>query len=239
MVKVFIDAGHGGSDPGAVGNGLKEKDITLKIAKRVDELLKEYQNVQTKMSRTGDTYPSLTDRTNEANNWGANFLLSIHINAGGGNGYEDYVYPDSTNSIAYQNIIHAEIIKKIGQMGNRGKKQANYHMLRESNMPSILTECGFIDNSSDAALLKQDAFIEGLAQGHVNGLVKSFGLIKKEVGGVTEEKIVLTPGQKNAFDKLVKHGLMAADYEVKDSVDIRLITMLAPLLTKLETKGSL
>lgn len=61
----------------------------------------------------------------------------------------------------------------------------------------------------------------------------------KEVAGVSTEKIELTTGQKNAFDKLVKHGLMAKDYEVKDSVDIRLITMLAPLLTKLEAKGSL
>ncbi|GGA30919.1 N-acetylmuramoyl-L-alanine amidase family protein [Psychrobacillus lasiicapitis] len=189
MVKVFIDAGHGGSDPGAVGNGLKEKDITLKLAKCVEALLKEYHDVQTKMSRTGDTYPSLSDRTREANKWGADFLLSIHINAGGGNGYEDYVYPGSTKSIYYQNIIHAEIIKKIGKMVNRGKKQANYHVLRKSNMPSILTECGFIDNSSDAALLKQNAFIEGLAQGHVNGLVKAFGLKKKEGTEVAEQKL--------------------------------------------------
>lgn len=112
MVKVFIDAGHGGSDPGAVGNGLKEKDITLILAKRVETLLKDFQNVQTKMSRTDDTYPSLSERTNDANSWGADYFMSFHINAGGGNGYEDYVYPGSTKSIAYQNIIHAEIIKK-------------------------------------------------------------------------------------------------------------------------------
>jgi len=239
MVKFYLDAGHGGSDPGAVGNDMLEKVITLKIAKRVETLLVAYQDVHTKMSRTGDTYPALSDRTNEANSWGADYFMSFHINAGGGSGYEDFVYPGSTKSIAYQNIIHAEIIKTISTMKNRGKKQADFHVLRNTKMPSILTECGFIDSSSDAALLKQDDFINGLAQGHVNGLVKAFGLKKKEVGGVAEEKIVLTPGQKNAFDILVKHGLMAANYEVKDSVDIRLITMLAPLLTKLETKGSL
>lgn len=239
MVKFYLDPGHGGSDPGAVGNGLLEKVLTLKIAKRVETLLAAYQNVETKMSRTGDTYPSLSDRTNEANSWGSDYFMSFHINAGGGSGYEDFVYPGSTKSIAYQNIIHAEIIKTIGTMKNRGKKQADFHILRNTKMPSILTECGFIDSTSDAALLKQDEFINGLAQGHVNGLVKSFGLIKKEVDGAAEDKIVLTPGQKNAFDKLVKHGLMAANYKVKDSVDIRLITMLAPLLTKLEAKGSL
>lgn len=239
MVKFYLDPGHGGSDPGAVGNGLLEKVLTLKIAKRVETLLTAYQEVQTKMSRTGDTYPSLSDRTNEANSWGADYFMSFHINAGGGTGYEDFVFTGSSKSIAYQNIIHAEIIKNIGTMKNRGKKQANYQVLRNTKMPSILTECGFIDSASDVALLKQDEFINGLAQGHVDGLVKAFGLIKKEVGGVAEEKIVLTPGQQRAKDMLVKHGLMADNYEVKDSVDVRLITMLAPLLTKLEVKGSL
>lgn len=183
MVKIYLDAGHGGSDPGAVGNGVKEKDLTLKIAKKVEALLKNYQDVQTKMSRTGDTYPSLSDRTNEANKWGADYFLSLHINAGGGTGYEDFVFTGSSKSIAYQNIIHAEIIKSIGKMKNRGKKQANYQVLRNTKMPALLTECGFIDNASDAALLKQESFLGGLAQGHVNGLVKSFGLvlIKKEV----------------------------------------------------------
>ncbi|MFS0783539.1 N-acetylmuramoyl-L-alanine amidase family protein, partial [Bacillus sp. 1P06AnD] len=63
MVKIFIDPGHGGSDPGAVGNGIQEKNITLAIALRVrDLLLNGYSNVEVKMSRTGDTFPSLSDR---------------------------------------------------------------------------------------------------------------------------------------------------------------------------------
>ena len=178
LIKIFIDAGHGGKDPGAVGNGLLEKDLTLKIAKRVKELLAAYENVEVKMSRTGDTYPSLSDRTNAANTWKADFFLSIHINAGGGVGYEDFAYTGSSKSIAYQNVIHAEIMNQI-DMKDRGKKQGNLHVLRESDMPAILTECGFIDNKGDAAKLKDDDFIEKLAIGHVNGLVKAFGLKKK------------------------------------------------------------
>ncbi|USK68405.1 N-acetylmuramoyl-L-alanine amidase [Peribacillus asahii] len=178
MVKFFIDPGHGGKDPGAVDNGLLEKDLTLKIAKCVKDLLEDYEGVEVKMSRTDDTFPSLSDRTNAANNWGADFFLSIHINAGGGVGYEDFVYPDSSKSIAYQNVIHTEITKQI-DMKDRGKKQGNLHVLRESNMPAILTECGFIDNKGDAAKLKEDDFIEKLAVGHVNGLVKAFGIKKK------------------------------------------------------------
>ena len=238
MVKFYLDPGHGGSDPGAVGNGLKEKDLTLKLAKKVEALLKDYQDVQTKMSRTGDTYPSLSDRTSEANSWGADYFMSFHINAGGGTGYEDFVFTGSSKSIAYQNIIHAEIIKKIGKMKNRGKKQANYQVLRNTNMPSILTECGFIDSASDAVLLKQDEFLDGLAQGHVNGLVKAFGLIKKEVARVSTE-IRLTENQQKDKDILVRRGYMAKDYKVFSGEMVALITMQAAMVRDLEKNCAL
>ncbi|MFJ7831823.1 N-acetylmuramoyl-L-alanine amidase [Peribacillus sp. NPDC097284] len=159
---------------------MKEKDLTLKIAKKIREFLARYKNVSTKMSRTGDTYPSLSARTNEANAWEADFFLSVHINAGGGQGYEDYIYT-STNQVTkkYQDNIHAEILKLV-DLKDRGQRTGNLHMLRESTMPALLTENGFIDNVSDASKLKKSAFIENLAQGHVNGIVKSFNLKRKE-----------------------------------------------------------
>src|SRR5690625_2749786 len=92
MVKVFIDAGHGGSDVGAVANGLREKDLTLKIAKKIRNRLNKYSGVSVKMSRTGDSYPSLSRRANMANSWGADLFVSVHINAGGGVVYEDYIH---------------------------------------------------------------------------------------------------------------------------------------------------
>lgn len=71
MVKIFIDPGHGGNDPGAVGNGMQEKNLTLSIATQIrDMLVSEYENAEVRMSRTGDTAVSLTERTNMANNWG-------------------------------------------------------------------------------------------------------------------------------------------------------------------------
>lgn len=169
-----------GEDSGTIGNGLKEKDLTLKIAKKIREFLARYKNVSTKMSRTGDTYPSLSARTNEANAWGADFFLSVHINAGGGQGYEDYIYT-STNQVTkkYQDNIHAEILILV-DLKDRGQRTGNLHVLRESTMPALLTENGFIDNVSDASKLKKSAFIENLAQGHVNGIVKSFNLKRKE-----------------------------------------------------------
>ena len=79
MAKIFIDAGHGGTDPGAVGNGLQEKVLTLTIAKKIESLLKNYENVSVKMSRTSDTTLSLSQRTDAANAWGSDFFLSVHI----------------------------------------------------------------------------------------------------------------------------------------------------------------
>ncbi|MBU8733425.1 N-acetylmuramoyl-L-alanine amidase [Cytobacillus oceanisediminis] len=180
MVKLYIDPGHGGTDPGAVGNGLQEKNLTLKIATRIKDILTlEYDNVSIRMSRTGDQTVSLSERTNAANAWGADFFLSVHINAGGGTGYEDFVYPGvGAPTTTYQNNIHAEIMKLV-DFYDRGKKQANFHVLRETRMPALLTENGFIDNTNDAAKLKSSTFIENLARGHVNGIVKSFNLPKK------------------------------------------------------------
>ena len=180
MFKLFLDPGHGGSDPGAVGNGIQEKDITLKIATKIrDFLLNEYSDVYILMSRTGDTYPTLSDRTNAANSWGANYFLSIHINAGGGTGFESFVYPGvGTPTTTYQSTIHNEVMK-LNQLSDRGKKQSNLHVLRESNMPALLTENGFIDNANDAAKMKSDSWITDVARGHVNGLAKAFNLQKK------------------------------------------------------------
>lgn len=183
MVRIFIDPGHGGSDSGAVGNGLKEKDLTLKIAKKIRDKLQQYQNVQVKLSREGDQTLSLKQRTDMANAWKADYLISVHINAGGGTGFESYIYNGNYKGKAEtdrkRGIIHDEIMKQIAGVRDRGKKQANYHMVRESKMEAMLTENLFIDRKEDADKLKQDAWLEKIAQGHVNGLVKVFGLKKK------------------------------------------------------------
>ena len=184
IFKLFIDPGHGGKDPGAVANGLQEKDIVLKLAKRIREILaNEYENVAVKMSRSDDSFPSLNARTSQANSWGADFFLSLHINAGGGIGFESYIYVKTSGKTAdAQTAIHNEIMKQIGGQGvqDRGRKQKNYHVLRETRMSSILTENLFIDSNSDADKLKNADFLERIARGHTNGLEKAFNLKRKE-----------------------------------------------------------
>ncbi|QAT53284.1 N-acetylmuramoyl-L-alanine amidase [Bacillus licheniformis] len=180
MVKIFIDPGHGGTDPGASANGLQEKQLTLQIALALRNiLLNEYQNVTVQLSQTSDQTVSLTQRTNAANSWGADYFLSIHINAGGGTGFEDYIYPGvGAPTTTYRDIMHEEILKVV-DFRDRGKKTANFHVLRETAMPALLTENGFVDNTSDAEKLKSSAFIQSIARGHANGLARAFNLSKK------------------------------------------------------------
>ncbi|WP_400242568.1 N-acetylmuramoyl-L-alanine amidase [Niallia sp. JL1B1071] len=181
MVKIFIDPGHGGSDSGAVGNGLLEKNITLMIAQQISNILQnEYEDIAIRMSRTGDATVSLSERTDAANNWNADFYLSIHINAGGGTGFESYIYPGvGAPTSTYQKAIHEQVVTMTG-FNDRGMKSANFHVLRETHMPALLTENGFIDTTSDANRLKDSTFIVKIARGHVDGLEKAFSLTKKQ-----------------------------------------------------------
>jgi N-acetylmuramoyl-L-alanine amidase len=180
MVKFFIDPGHGGSDTGALGNGLQEKNLTLQIATTLKNiLLNEFEGISALLSRTSDQTVSLGERTNAANNWGADYYLSIHINAGGGTGFESYIYPGvGSPTTTYQDILHDELLKVV-DFANRGKKSANFHVLRETMMPALLTENGFIDNPNDANKLKSSSFLASIARGHANGLARAFNLTRK------------------------------------------------------------
>lgn len=219
MVKIFIDPGHGGTDPGAVANGMEEKKLTLAIALKIRDLLLKYEGVQIKMSRAQDETLTLQQRSSMANSWGADYFISIHINAGGGRGYEDFIYTSpSKRSIDYQNIMHEEIIKKTG-MADRGKKRGNFHVLRASTMPAILTENGFIDGTADAANLRQPSFIESVATGHVNGLVRIFGLKRKNEPTPERKLTGMKPNwadwqwqeAESTFRKAREQGILSSD----------------------------
>src|SRR5690606_26053490 len=101
--------------------------LTLAISKRIEALLKDYEGVQVKLSRNTDQTLSLKQRTDMANSWSADYLLSVHINAGGGKGYEDFIFNGkvSDKTINFQAVIHSEITKMIPEFLNRGKKRNN------------------------------------------------------------------------------------------------------------------
>lgn len=181
MPKVWIDAGHGGKDPGAVGNGLQEKDIALKVSLGIKTRLEAaYEDVQVLLSRSTDVFLELKERTNKANAAGADILVSIHCNAGGGKGgFETFRYTSaSQNSIKLQEALHKSIMSKLGGV-DRGQKAENLHMVRESKMPAVLTENLFITVATDADRLKQSSVIDAIIDGHVQGIAAYLGLSKK------------------------------------------------------------
>src|SRR5699024_3948528 len=163
MVKIYLDAGHGGQDGGASANGLVEKKLTLKIAKKMNSLLKDYKDVTVKMSRKNDKTVSLKSRTDEANKWGADRFLSVHINAGGGTGFESYVYNGDIElkTEKVRKTIHNEIMKLI-EVTDRGKNEKNLHVTRESRTNALLTENLFIDTKKDSHKLKKQSFFNNL-----------------------------------------------------------------------------
>ena len=178
--RVYIDPGHGGSDPGAVGNGLQEKNLTLAIALGVRDQLNANWDVDIRMSRTTDLTRSLSYRSSDANSWGATIFVSVHINAGGGTGFESFRYTSaSSGAVALQNAMHPHILsgmRSVSSVTDRGKKSGNLHVLRETNMPAILTENLFIDRAADAALLKNSGFLAATARGHAQGIAQYLGL---------------------------------------------------------------
>ncbi len=153
MPKVYVDAGHGGTDCGAVGvGGIKEKDINLAVAKYLQTELKR-QGFDVKMSRTTDTTKSLGARTSEANNWGADIVVSIHCNAfadSSANGTETYVYKYGYKSEMLANNVQINLVSTLGTK-NRGVKEGNLAMVRDTIAPAILAELAFITNKTDCA----------------------------------------------------------------------------------------
>ncbi|WP_110933248.1 N-acetylmuramoyl-L-alanine amidase family protein [Paenibacillus bouchesdurhonensis] len=223
MKIVFIDAGHGGQDPGAVANGLQEKDIALAVSLAIKQQLEsQYVGVQVLLSRSTDAYLTLKERTDKANAAGADLLVSIHCNAGGGaGGFETFRYTNaSSKSTAFQNVLHAEIMAALKPFGvnDRGKKSKNLHMVRESKMPAVLTENLFIDVASDAARLKRPEVIEAIIQGHVSGIAKYLGLKRKEGAAVADKK---APDWKEKGRQwLIKNAGISEDWKATDPVDV-------------------
>lgn len=233
MAKVIvIDPGHGGLDPGAVGNGLQEKDVTLAIAQRASYFLRQY-GADVRLTRAGDRtfstnkHADLNARAEFANNAQAAYFVSIHINAGGGSGFESYVMTGMADEEAgrRQNIMHREVAEAFEKAGlpDRGKKTANFAVLRLTNMPAILLECGFIDRDEDATLLRNRTFIDSIAEAIARGAAKAMGIFSSPLvdnPSPNQPQVIskyykdITPGMEWAaasVDKLFERGIMRGD----------------------------
>ncbi len=201
-VVIVLDPGHGGSDPGAEHGVLQEKNLTLRIATIVRDILSEYGGVQVYMTRTGDYAVGLEDRAQLAWNVHANMFVSIHLNSGGGTGAEVY-YPNGNynGDVSYWGGITAQKIQNnlvaLG-LANRGAKIRNsengtlypdgsladyYSVIRNTKLlgtPGIIVEHAFMDG--DYGRLLDDNFIYQLAVADANAIIDVYGLKKTYTG---------------------------------------------------------
>ncbi len=183
--KVCIDPGHGGSDPGAVGGGQYEKTNALNTGLKFRNWLNADSSDgggggswQVLMTRTSDVYVSLTARSSYANNNGVARFMSIHNNACGcgASGTETFSHTSNGSlSNDLRNNIQSRSIQAWG-LPNRGNKQANFSVLRETNMPATLAELGFIDNAGDRGFLGSSTQQDKMAKYHMYALQNHYGI---------------------------------------------------------------
>lgn len=145
--KVCLDPGHGGSDPGAVGQYTSEKWPVLQVGLILRDYLVRISGVTVGMTRTGDTFPSLSARVAYANNNGFNRFISLHFNAYNktvqGTGTYCYV-SGSSSSFDLRNKTHPFFLSALGYP-NRGTQTASFYVIKYTSMPAILGEPSFID----------------------------------------------------------------------------------------------
>lgn len=176
-IRIYIDQGHcPHSNAGAEGNGYKEQDITYTVGVLLAELLSQDPRFEVQLSRPTpetvlgvDRQSSLQARCNGANEWQADYFISIHTNAfnGTASGCEAYSFPNDTESIRIgEGILSA--INAQTQLRNRGMKDGSHlYVIKNTKMPALLVEMGFIDNQTDALLMGEqpELFASALYQG--------------------------------------------------------------------------
>lgn len=183
--KITLDAGHGGSDPGAIGaSGTREKDVTLKITKKVQELLKK-KGAKVSMTRTGDkdVYgPNASDvqelqaRVDVAEDNDADAFISIHINSSTNKkvgGFSSYYYPKTSNDARLAQAVQDRLVKNFG-LDDLGIRKANFYVNKRCSMPSTLLELAFISNPKEEKLMKSNWYINKLAKSIADGIEDYF-----------------------------------------------------------------
>lgn len=209
MPKVFIGVGHGGTDPGAVSNNTKEKDLNLSIALACRDVLVKH-GVEVKMSRTKDEDDAISEEIRECNAYAPNLAVDIHNNAGGGDGAETfYHYGGGISKTLAENVL-SEIVK-IGQnsRGAKIRKNANgkdyYAFIRNTTCPAIIIECAFVDNSTDLKILASEGDRQKMGQAIAKGILKTLGIeFQAETGTIYRVQVGAYSVKANAEAMLKK-----------------------------------
>ena len=197
LKKVFLGVGHGGKDPGAVANGLRESDINLSVAQFCKEELEKY-NIRVLLSRYTDEDDSLAEEIKECNEFDPDIAIDIHTNAGGGDGFEVYHHSLGCNSKRLANFVEAEAKKLNNSRGVKTRLSDStgkdyYGFIRDTNPPAIIVECAFIDNKEDVKVIDEVEEQKAFGIAYARGILKYFNI---EVADTNVADLVLTIGKK-------------------------------------------
>lgn len=161
---IVMDPGHGGKDSGAKGiAGNYEKDFTLSLTNKVVNELNQYPEIEVKMTRTDDTYPTLQDRVDLANQTKGNLFLSIHANSFAPEARGTEVFYTHENSKEFAEIVYRHLLEATG-FPDRGLKQSQFFVTRHTTMPAALIEVGFISNKMENTEMLKPEFQQRIAK---------------------------------------------------------------------------
>jgi N-acetylmuramoyl-L-alanine amidase len=158
---IVIDAGHGGNDFGATHGEIREKNISLSVAKEIQKINESHDKYEIILTRDSDTYPSLSERTAQINKLNPEMVISLHVNTSpeqerSDNGFEVYVQNSD---------VSKELAGKIYKKFNARKiSESNLHILRETKAPAVLVELGFINNSENRNYITSEKGQKEIAQ---------------------------------------------------------------------------
>jgi N-acetylmuramoyl-L-alanine amidase len=175
-MKICIDPGHGGKDPGAVGsNGLHEADVNLTVSKHIATGL-EKLGVSAALTRETDVFVELPDRCEFANDWAANYFVSVHCNSDGPSAAGIETLYASANGEALATPIQEMMIAATNDTDRGLKYRSDLYVLNGTRMPAALAEIGFISHPDTEEMLKKDSYQKLVADSITAGIAKHLNL---------------------------------------------------------------
>ncbi|WP_415967912.1 N-acetylmuramoyl-L-alanine amidase family protein [Emergencia timonensis] len=179
--KVYFDAGHGGSDPGAV-KYVKEAEVAIKVVKAACKYLKDNYTCEVHQDITPDSTHTIAAR---ANKWKADLFVSVHFNAGGGDGYECFLFDKSNLKLGQ---CFEKRVKEAGQNSRGVKYDPTLNVLRLTNMKAILNEIAFVDNKKDIRDWDEDSELKVMGNALAKAAADWLNLPKKKKLSVNSKK---------------------------------------------------
>jgi N-acetylmuramoyl-L-alanine amidase len=230
-IKIYLSAGHGGKDPGAVALGKREADLTVQVRNAVKKELTARGGYAVKCDHaTAATDAGYTAETKEAKSWGAKLYLDMHFNAGGGAGTECYYQSDAEKKIAA--LLASHISKKIG-LTNRGAKsrpKGKEFLANTLFEPGVLLECAFIDSKADMAKLDTAKELECFACAVADALDEYFG-IKRKADAIKPAAAATSVPTKPVAAATAKPAAAATSKPVAPAASTSKVTITAKIAT--------